>query len=178
MTEGPTVDTAATTYTITNVPPVATVQLPASVVAGVPTTVKVGAEDPSPTDAAAQFEYRIDWDGDGLAEDVVAGPADPPVTHTYPTAGAVALSVVAVDKDGAASTPTVVSVTVIPAAPAAGGGAGGEQTTAAEGTAEEAAGGLAATGTNVAMAALTATILVGAGVLLVVLARRNRRRRT
>ena len=87
VTEGPTVDTATTTYEISNVAPVATVQLPASVVAGVPTTVKVGAEDPSPTDAAAQFEYRIDWDGDGLAEDVVAGPADPPVTHTYPSAG-------------------------------------------------------------------------------------------
>ena len=146
-------------------------------VAGTATTVTVGAEDPSAADTAAEFTYLIDW-GDGLADEVVTGPADPPVTHTYATAGTVALSVVAVDKDGAASTPTVVSVTVSPAAPAAGGGAGGEQTTAAEGTAEEAAGGLAATGTNVAMAALTATILVGAGVLLVVLARRNRRRRT
>ena len=178
VTDGPTVGTATTTYAIRNLAPVATVQVFGPAVAGIATTVKVGAEDPSPTDAAAQFEYRIDWDGDGLVDEVVTGPADPPVTHTYPSAGTIALSVIAVDKDGAASTPTAVSVTVSPAAPAAGGGTGAEETTP-ETTAQETAGGLAATGADVAMAALTATTLVGAGVLLIILARRrNPRRRT
>ncbi len=83
VTEGPTVDTATATVTIANVAPVATVDLPPSIVAGVPATVKVGAVDPSPVDAAALFEYRIDWEGDGTFDDIVTGPADPPVTHTY-----------------------------------------------------------------------------------------------
>jgi LPXTG-motif cell wall-anchored protein len=72
-------------------------------------------EQDSPIAAAGTFEYRIDWDGDGSIDDIVSGPADPPVTHTYADPADVALTVVAVDKDGAASEPTVVDVVVLPA---------------------------------------------------------------
>jgi hypothetical protein len=115
VTEGPTVATATALYSITNVGPVATIDLPPVIHAGIEFTVKVGALDPSPTDAAAQFEYRIDWDGDGVVDLVVTGSSDPPVTHTYASVGDVGMSVVAVDKDGASSLPTAMDVAVTPA---------------------------------------------------------------
>jgi LPXTG-motif cell wall-anchored protein len=168
VTEGSQVSTDETTFEIANVAPVATVDLPSRVVAGTPATVKVGAEDPSPTDAAAQFVYRIDWENDGVVDDEVSGPADPPVTHTYATSGDVGLSVVAVDKDGAASDPTVVTVTVA-AAPddtddgdGSGGGANG-------------GGDLPRTGASTEALAATAGGLVLAGLLVLVAARVRRR---
>jgi subtilisin-like proprotein convertase family protein len=168
VTEGTSVDTATTTYEISNVAPVAVVQFSGPVVAGVPKTIKVGAEDPSPTDAAGLFEYRIDWEGDGVVDDVLTGPADPPATHTYPTAGNVGLSVVAVDKDGAASTPTAVTVTVSPASP--GGGNGDDEDAPSP---DESDDGLADTGSNGTTTVLIATALLLAGLLLIALARRR-----
>jgi subtilisin-like proprotein convertase family protein len=170
VTEGPTVGTATATYSITNVAPTATVDLPAGgIVAGVAATVKVGADDPSPTDMAADFEYRIDWEGDGTVDDTVTGPADPPVTHTYATTGDVGLSVIAVDKDGAASSPTVTSVTVepgqTPQTTGGGGGAGGGGS------------GLPRTGADTATSLAVATTLVLSGALLAATARLLRRRR-
>jgi subtilisin-like proprotein convertase family protein len=173
VTEGPTVDTATADYSITNVAPTATIALVTPLVAGSPSTIKVGANDPSPADMAAQFEYRIDWEGDGVIDDVVTGPADPPVTHTYASAGDVGLVVIAVDKDGAASTPTVSIVTVSPAAPTGqptttttpgtGGGSGGTR-----GLGRSVTGSLPFTGTDVVGLVLVAAGLVGLGVLLVV----------
>src|SRR5262249_38413494 len=134
VTEGVTVDTATAQYSITNVAPVATVDRPNTIVAGTPVSVKFGAIDPSPTDAAAQFEYRIDWDGDGTVDDVVTGPAAPLVTNTYASASDVGLTVVAVDKDGAASRPTVEAVTVEPATPTTTGTGGTGGTSGSGGT--------------------------------------------
>jgi len=116
VVDGASVATDTATYSITNAAPSATVDLPASIVAGTATTVKFGAQDPSPTDQPGQFVYRIDWDGDGTVDDTVTGPSDRPVSHTYASAGTVNSSVVAVDKDSDASAPTVVSVAVSPAA--------------------------------------------------------------
>ena len=144
VTDGTSVDTDPATYSITNAAPSATVDLPAAIVAGTTTTVKFGAQDPSPTDQAGQFEYRIDWNGDGVVDDIVSGPADPPVNHTYGSAGTFSLSVVAVDKDGGASAPTVVRVTV--------GSAG--------------AGGLVTTGTRTMPVVVTAVALILAGLIV------------
>ncbi len=131
VTDEPTIDTDDTTVTVSNVAPVATVDLPGPIVAGTPVTVKVGAIDPSPVDAAALFTYDVDWEGDGVIDLTVEGPADPPVTHTYTSAGDVGLTVTATDKDGASSTPTVTEVSVGPAAPADGSG-DGDGTTGAD----------------------------------------------
>ncbi len=141
-------------------------------------TIKVGAIDPSPTDMAGSFEFRIDWEGDGVFDLVVTGPADPPVTHTYASPGDVGLTIIAVDKDGAASTPTVVTVTVAPAAPAqattttttsgagTGTGTGGTGTSGRSGRSGR-SGSLPFTGTDALRLATVAVGLVALGGLLV-----------
>ncbi|HKE73895.1 MAG TPA: PKD domain-containing protein, partial [Acidimicrobiales bacterium] len=178
VTEGPSSDTATATFSITNVAPAATVGLPAGgIVAGTPATVKFGADDPSPTDMAADFVYRIDWEGDGTVDDVVTGPSDPPETHTYASAGDVGLTVVAVDKDGAASAPTVTTVAVTPAQPG-GGGTGGTGGAGGGGGGGGTGGGgaLPFTGSDIARTLLAAAALLAAGTTLVTTTRRRRRR--
>ncbi len=81
--------------------------------AGVPFTIKVGANDPSSADMAALFTYTVDW-GDGSPVESVVGPADPPVTHTYAVPGSYQASFTATDKDGGTGAPA--SVTVVAAA--------------------------------------------------------------
>jgi hypothetical protein len=66
---------------------------------GDPFTIKVGADDPSSADMAAQFTCTVDW-GDGSPVLTVNGPADPPVTHTYASEGDFAATFTATDKDG------------------------------------------------------------------------------
>ena len=81
---------------------------------GVPFTVKVGADDPSSADMAADFTYNVDW-GDGSPVETLTGPSDPPVTQRMPTAGDFAASFTATDKDGGQGDPTSVTVVVAPA---------------------------------------------------------------
>lgn len=91
---------AATTLTVTNTAPSSYLKgddLTATV--GEPFSVNVGADDPSSADMAALFTYTVDW-GDGSPVASVVGPADPPVTHTYTSAGDYAAVFTATDKDG------------------------------------------------------------------------------
>jgi hypothetical protein len=181
VTEGPTVDTADATFTIANVAPVATVDVLGAIVAGATTTVKVGAVDPSPTDMAAQFEYRIDWEGDGTVDLVVTGPSDPPVTHVYASAGDVGLTVVAVDKDGDASPTLSRSLTVSPATPTGPGTPGTPGTGTGTGTGGTGTGtgtgssgsGLPRTGTDPRASLAVAFALVAVGALLAAAGRRR-----
>lgn len=121
VTDGPVVATAAGTVTVTATAPTATVTLPRQVLADTPFTMKVGAVDPSPADAAATFTYEIDWTGDGVVDQTLTGPADPPVTHSFATAGTYRVTVWATDRDGARSAPLVADVVVVPALAASGG---------------------------------------------------------
>jgi hypothetical protein len=171
VTEGPTVDTATALLTIANVAPTATVQIAGPIVAGVPTTITVGAIDPSPVDQAGQFEYRIDFDGDGTVDLVVTGPSSVTVTHTFPTPSAVALSVVVVDKDGAAGAPDLVTVAVVPAADGQGGGSGSGGGNGTGGAV------LAGTGTDFTALLLAASALLFSGTLLRTGSRKPTRRR-
>lgn len=113
--------TASSTVTVTNTAPTATVTLPRQVFADTPFTMKVGAVDPSPADAADTFTYEIDWTGDGVVDQTLTGPADPPVTHSFATAGTYRVTVWATDRDGARSAPLVTDVVVVPALAASGG---------------------------------------------------------
>jgi LPXTG-motif cell wall-anchored protein len=81
---------------------------------GQPFTVKVGADDPSSADMAAQFSYTIDW-GDGSPVETVLGPADPLVTHTYTGQGNFDAAFTATDKDGGQGDRTAVVVLAEPA---------------------------------------------------------------
>ncbi|HEY3439030.1 MAG TPA: Ig-like domain repeat protein [Actinotalea sp.] len=118
VTVGATTVTSATAAVqVTNVAPTTVLTGGLTAVAGAPFTVKVGAVDPSSADLAATFTYTVDW-GDGSAVLTVTGPADPPVTHTYASAGTYAASFAATDKDGGTGVPTTVQVVAAPAAPA------------------------------------------------------------
>lgn len=121
VTVGADVTLAASTLTTTATAPTATVALPGQVLADTPFTMTVGAVDPSPADAAATFTYEIDWTGDGVVDQTLTGPADPPVTHTYATAGTYRVTVWATDRDGSRSAPLAVDVVVLPALAASGG---------------------------------------------------------
>lgn len=121
VSKGGDVATASSTVTVTATAPTTTVRLPRQVLADTPFTMKVGAVDPSPADAAATFTYEIDWTGDGVVDQTLTGPADPPVTRSFATAGTYRVTVWATDRDGARSAPLAVDVVVAPALAASGG---------------------------------------------------------
>lgn len=108
--------TANAPLEVTNTAPVAVVTGDLTATVGQPFTVKVGANDPSSADMAARFVYTVDW-GDGSPVETLSGPADPPVTYTYATAGTFNASFTATDKDGGTSGPTTVQVVAVAAPP-------------------------------------------------------------
>ena len=109
VTFGTVTATATATLHVDNTAPHAVVTGALTATAGRPFTLKVGADDPSSADMAALFTYTVDW-GDGSPLESLVGPADPPVTHTYRTAGLFSASFTATDKDGGVSEPTSVLV--------------------------------------------------------------------
>ena len=102
---------AATELSVTNTAPTSVVTGSLTATVAEPFTLKVGADDPSAADMAAQFSYSVDW-GDGSPLLTVVGPADPPVTHIYTTAGDYQATVTATDKDGGTGPGTQVTVSV------------------------------------------------------------------
>lgn len=113
--EPPVVSTPAT-LTVANGAPGVVLTGKLTATAGTPFTTKVGADDPSATDMAALFTYTVDW-GDGSPVLDAVGPADPPVTHTYATAGSYTMTVTATDQDGNTG-PALEAVVVVAAATA------------------------------------------------------------
>ena len=101
---------------ITNGAATATITGPSTATVGIPVTLKVGADDPSPTDMAGTFAFTVDW-GDGTPIVSLTGPADPPVTHTYTTPGTFTITATATDPDGATSPPLTFTITVAQAPP-------------------------------------------------------------
>ncbi len=116
VTSGLVTQDASSRLTVENTAPASVVTGDLTATVGVPFTVKVGAEDPSSADMAAQFTYTVDW-GDGSPTLTVDGPADPPVTHTYTTAGDFNASFTTTDKDGGEGGPTAVTVLAVVAPP-------------------------------------------------------------
>lgn len=100
---------------IANIAPTAWITGPTTGIAGTPLTLEVGADDPSPVDAAGLFDYTVDWGDAGVAS-TLSGPADPPVSHTFTKPGTYTISATATDKDGGMSLATTHSVTIAAAA--------------------------------------------------------------
>ena len=102
-----------TDISVTNAAATATITGPSTATVGVPVTLKVGADDPSPGDMAGTFAFTVDW-GDGSPIVSTSGPADPPVTHTYTTPGTFSVTATVTDPDGATSDPLTFAITVAP----------------------------------------------------------------
>jgi PKD repeat protein len=75
-------------------------------------TLKVSAVDPSPDDLVGTFTYVVDW-GDGSAPISFDGPADPPVTHAYATAGGFTMTATVTDPGGTTSDPLTFAIDVV-----------------------------------------------------------------
>ncbi len=102
-----------TTLPVSNLAPTATgVTGPTVAIIGQPLTFTLTAADPSAVDQAAGFTFLIDWDNDGVFDQVVSGPSGVQVTRTFSAAGFHTLRVVAEDKDGAAGPAATLTVRV------------------------------------------------------------------
>ncbi len=96
-------NTSTLQVTVENVAPTASVSGPASAVRGQTLTFTLTASDPSAADQAAGFTYNIDWNADGVVDQVVSGPSGTTVQHTFTTTGTFNVSVTATDRDGGES---------------------------------------------------------------------------
>ncbi|MBX9654748.1 hypothetical protein K2Y11_14120 [bacterium] len=102
-------------------PSISSIDGPTNGIIGIPQTYTLNASDPSSADARSQFTFNIDWDGDGNVDQIVRGYSGTTVSHTYMTPGTTDLRVSAIDKDGAASSTRVKSITIVAATDSAGG---------------------------------------------------------
>ncbi len=174
--------TGSANLAVTNTAPAAVITGALTATVDQPFTVKVGADDPSSADTAAQFTYTADW-GDGSPVETITGPADPPLTHTYAAAGDFDASFTATDKDGGVSTPTVVQVevqsttTTTTTTPAATGAPPTATTPAAAltTTSKTGTGFLPATGVDVGSRIAVGAAFVLAGLVLLLAVARHRR---
>jgi len=89
---------------VANVAPELDVSGPSMAVPGYAATFTLGASDASQADAAAGFTFEIDWDGDGVVDEIVQGPDGTVVSHFFDQLGTYDVGVTAVDKDGGRST--------------------------------------------------------------------------
>jgi RHS repeat-associated protein len=100
--------------TVENVAPHAAVAGPTDAVRGQSRRFTLSAQDDSPVDQAAGFNYEIDWNGDGTIDQFVAGPAGLELDHVFAEAGTNQVRVRATDKDGDTSNETTATVVVSP----------------------------------------------------------------
>lgn len=90
--------------TVHNVAPNASVDGSDSGVRGQELSFTFNASDASSADEAAGFVYSIDWDGDGVIDEVVEGGTTIEVAHTFVESGEYNVQVFATDKDDSDST--------------------------------------------------------------------------
>ncbi|MCW5852363.1 MAG: VCBS repeat-containing protein [Anaerolineae bacterium] len=104
-----------TDITINNAAPTASVNGPATALAGQLVTFLLTATDGAATDQAAGFTYSVNW-GDGSplqTVNPVAGTGDATARHAFATAGPYTVQVTATDKDGTTSAaPASAGITV------------------------------------------------------------------
>ncbi|MFB7885714.1 Ig-like domain repeat protein [Microbacterium sp. NPDC056057] len=166
VTLGSQQSTSTTSLTVVNTAPDTVVTGNLTATAGTPFTIKVGADDPSSADMAADFTYTVDW-GDGSPVLTVVGPADPPVTHTYAAAGTYTASLTSTDKDGGTGEALTI-VVVVAAAPVT------TPPPTPPASTPPATGGLPPTGADSSAALLAAGLLLLVGAAMAAYARRRR----
>ena len=105
-------DEATASLEVANVAPDASISGPDTATALRSATWTFTAADPSPTDQAGEFTYRIDWQGDGTVDETVGGGASVAIAHRYRSHGSFTITATAVDKDGGSGPVAKKAVTV------------------------------------------------------------------
>ncbi|MFO0949435.1 MAG: PKD domain-containing protein [Planctomycetota bacterium] len=99
--------TTTETYTgmlaILNVAPAADVAGPNAAYVGQSVVFVLSAVDPAFADQSANFEFAIDWNGDGTVDETVTGASGMVVNHVFGAPGSIDVRVTATDKDGGKS---------------------------------------------------------------------------
>jgi hypothetical protein len=108
---------------VLNRPPTAGISIPplglrsggqgGNAVRGQNATYLLTASDPSPVDQAAGFTFNIDWNGDGVVDQTVAGPCGLVVEHVFSASGNYNVGITATDKDGGVSSVVQQTVKVV-----------------------------------------------------------------
>lgn len=111
---GGSTDSPGALLTITNVAPVAGLGGPATAVRGEPRDFVLSATDLSPQDQAANFTFQLDWDNNGTIDETVVGPSGMTIAHAFASAGSQVVRMIALDKDGAPSSPVTRAIDVVP----------------------------------------------------------------
>ena len=102
-------DWSPVTINVTNTGPYDAAITPSTSVTipGVPVEFTLNATDYSPVDQAGEFTWSIDWNDDGVADEIVTGQDGTTVSHTFTTFGTQTVNVVEVrDQDGDVGTAT------------------------------------------------------------------------
>jgi len=100
--QGNVVTSGATTLEVVNAAPTAFIQAGVGqAYRGEEVTFAFSALDPSTADMAGAFDYQIDWNGDGVIDEVASGPAaGVSVSHVFLESGDYSVRARAVDGDG------------------------------------------------------------------------------
>jgi hypothetical protein len=93
--------------------PSVTISGPPIAVRGQPLRFNLSATDPEPDDVVTGFTYRVDWNGDGTVDEVLAGPASGiAIEHVFPVMGNYNVVATATDRNGAISNPATHAVDI------------------------------------------------------------------
>jgi hypothetical protein len=84
-------------------PPVATITGPSAAVRGEPVSFVVTAQDNRPVDPSETWWFVIDWNGDGINDEVVNATSGSSITHAFAASGTYDVRVAAVRYDGVQS---------------------------------------------------------------------------
>jgi len=103
----------STSLTVNNFPPAASISGPSSGLTGDSLVFTLTAIDPSPIDSEAGFTFRIDWDGNGVIDEMLTAPSGMTIAHSYSTPGLYNVRVTAEDKDTGLSDAATIAVDVL-----------------------------------------------------------------
>jgi len=111
--EAATTTSSATSLTVNNVGPTVGASGASGGYRGELLNFTFTATDPSSVDQAANFTYRMDWDGNGTVDQTMVGPASGiNVSRQFFASGTINVRVSAVDHQGAAGANTIVPVVI------------------------------------------------------------------
>lgn len=104
---------ASFNLTVLNEVPTATISGPNNGVTAQNRKFTLSASDLGTADTEAGFTYEIDWDGDGVADEVAPGGESIDILHAFTGAGTYDVGVTATDKDGGVSLTSSTTIVIV-----------------------------------------------------------------